>query len=186
MELAASFSGYAYYSDDEGDTWTPLKGEGAYCGGVWVASDNTVYTASSKSGTWNGVYVQDANDSMIAVTADVESVWNMSKENTMFEDENGNIYCVSNTHGVYKSSDGKSFTKQSGAPFNSINSQIVWYDKGSKRMFGYVEGGGGHYYSDDYGVTWTDGSSITTEGFPQHTFIKGNSKMWAYLWSTKV
>ncbi|MBT8326586.1 MAG: hypothetical protein KJP21_02615, partial [Bacteroidia bacterium] len=185
--LDATFSGYAYYTDDKGMNWTKLKGAGAHCGGIWVASDNTVYTSSTAIGTWNGVYVQDNNDSMVAVTADVGSVWNMSQNNAMFEDDQGNIYCASNSHGLYKSSDGMSFVRQSEAPFNSgLEEQTLWFDKGSKRMFGFISLGGDLHYSDDYGVTWTDGTKITDQGYPQFMQFPGGNKVWTYMWSTNT
>ena len=183
--LGASFSGRAYYSDDLGSSWTRLKGEGAICGNIFVSSDNTIYTASTKNGTWNGVYVQDENDSMVAVSADVESVWNMSGTNSMFEDENGNIYCVSNLYGLYKSSDGKNFTRQSDAPFTELSDQTLWYDKANKRMFGFISTGGDMHYSDDYGVTWTNGTKVTDQGFPNFIQFAGGSKAWTYMWTTK-
>jgi hypothetical protein len=110
----------------------------------------------------------------------------MSQVNSMFEDDQGNIYCVSNAYGVYKSTDGSSFTRQSEAPFNdALATQTVWFDEGSKRVFGFIAGGGDIHYSDDYGVTWTQGTKVTDEGFPQFMQFAGGSKIWTYMWSTK-
>ncbi|PCJ67785.1 MAG: hypothetical protein COA58_01215 [Bacteroidetes bacterium] len=184
--LAATFSGQAYYTDNNGADWTRLKGEGAYGNGLYVAKNGTVYVASVKSGIFNGVYKQDANDSMVAVIADVDEVGNMSKTNSMFEDDKGNFYCVSSLYGLYKSSDGMNFTRLVKEPFNNLGDQTVWFSESNKRMYGFNSTGGDIHYSDDYGVTWTLGTKVTDQNFPQYIQFKGASKVWTHMWSTKV
>ena len=171
--ISACLDGYAHYTDDYGTTWKQLTGEGAFAGNTYVAKNGKVYTASSKSGTWNGVYIQnEADDSMVKVTADVNSVWNIQ---SMFEDDSNNIYCLSNLNGLYKSSDGMSFTHMPNAPFDNINDMSMWFDEGLKRIYAIVSGEA--YYSDDYAVTWTKGTALAVA---QNVFFKGNGGMWTF------
>ena len=171
--LAACLNGYAHYTDNNGISWKQLKGAGAFSGNTYVAKNGKVYTASSKSGTWNGVYVQDeTNDTMIAVTADIKSVWNLR---SMFEDDNGNIYCLSNLNGLYKSADGKNFIQMTNAPFDNLNDMKMWFDTDLKRIYAIVSGDA--YYSDDYAVTWIKG---TPPAVAQNNFFKGNGGMWTF------
>lgn len=170
--LAVCLDGYAHYTDDNGTTWKQLKGEGAFAGNTYVAKNGTVYTSSSKNGTWNGVYVQGNNDEMVAVTADIESVWNMR---SMFEDDNGNIYCLSNLNGLYKSSDGTNFTQMANAPFDNLGDMTMWFDEGLKRIYAIVSGEA--HYSDDYAVSWTKGSPPSVI---QNNFFKGNGGVWTF------
>lgn len=170
--ISACLDGYAHYTDDNGTTWQQLKGEGGFAGNTYVAKNGKVYTASSKTGTWNGVYFQGDNDEMIAVTADVDSVWNMQ---SMFEDDKGNIYCLSNLNGLYKSSDGMNFTQMTNAPFDNINDMSMWFDEGLKRIYAIVSGEA--YYSDDYAVSWIKGTPLAVA---QNVFFKGNGGMWTF------
>ncbi|MEO9572210.1 MAG: T9SS type A sorting domain-containing protein [Polaribacter sp.] len=171
--ISACLDGYAHYTDDYGASWKQLSGEGAFAGNTYVAENGKVYTASSKSGTWNGVYVQnETDDSMIKVIADVNSVWNMR---SMFEDDNNNIYCLSNLHGLYKSTDGINFTQMANAPFDNINDMSMWFDEGLKRIYAIISSE--VYYSDDYAITWTQG---TAPAVFQNVFFKGNGGMWTF------
>ena len=170
--MAAILNGYAHYTDDYGTTWKQLKGDGAYAGKTYVAKNGKIYTASRKSGTWNGVFVQSDNDAMVALIADVKNVWNMQ---SMFEDDKGNIYCLSNLNGLYKSEDGMNFTQIPSAPFDNLNDMSMWFDKGLKRVYAIVSGDS--YYSDDYAVTWTKG---TAPAVTQNNFFRGNGGMWTF------
>ena len=170
--FAVCLDGYAHYTDDNGVTWQELKGQGAFAGNTYVTKNGTVYTASSKNGTWNGVYVQDNNNEMVAVTADVSSVWNMQ---SMFEDDKGGVYCLSNLNGLYKSTDGMSFTQITNAPFDNLNDMSMWFDDNLKRIYAIVSGE--VHYSDDYAVTWTKGTPLTVA---QNNFFKGNGGMWTF------
>lgn len=170
--FAVCLDGYAHYTDDNGATWKQLKGDGAFAGNTYVAKNGKVYTASSKNGTWNGVYVQDINDEMVAVTADVNNVWNMQ---SMFEDDKGGLYCLSNLNGLYKSTDGMSFTQMANAPFDNLNDMSMWFDESLKRIYAIVSRE--VYYSDDYAGTWTKGTPLTVA---QNNFFKGNGGMWTF------
>lgn len=171
--FAACLDGYAHYTDDNGTTWKQLKGEGAFAGNTYVAKNGKVYTASSKSGTWNGVYVQDESDDvMIAVTADEKSVWNMR---SMFEDDKGDIYCLSNLNGLYKSTDGMNFTQMPNAPYDNLNDMTMWFDTGLKRIYAIVSGEA--HYSDDYAISWIKATPPTSV---QNNFFKGNGGMWTF------
>ena len=177
--LAGCLNEYAHYTDDNGVTWKKLKGEGAYSGNTYVAKNGKVYSASRKSGTWNNVYVQDGNDSMVKLNADVKEVWNME---SMFEDDKGNIYCLSNLNGLYKSTDGVSFTQLANAPFDNLNKMTMWFSAGNKRIYCILHSPEEIHYSDDYGVSWTKGRprSATVK-----IHFKGEGVIWVYSWSAK-
>ncbi|APZ46036.1 hypothetical protein BW723_06885 [Polaribacter reichenbachii] len=171
--IAACLDGYVHYTDDYGTTWKQLKGAGALAGNTYVAKNGKVYTASYKSGTWNGVFVKnEADDTMISVNADVSSVWNMK---SMFEDDNGNIYCLSNLYGLYKSADGINFTQITNAPYDNLNDMSMWFDASLKRIYAIVPGE--VFYSDDYAETWTKG---TPPSAFQNNFFKGNGGIWTF------
>jgi hypothetical protein len=176
--LAACLSGYAHFTNDNGATWTQLKGPGAIAGNTYVAKSGKVYTASQASGTWAGVHVNDANDSMVAVSADSDQVWNMQ---SMFEDDKGNLYCLSNLYGLYKSSDGTNFTKMTNAPYDNLGDMTMWFSNSNKRIYAIMGAPEEIHYSDDYGVTWTKGTTLTTL---VRTHFKGEGAMWVYAWST--
>ncbi len=180
--LAANLSEYAHYTDDNGSTWTALKGEGAISNEVFVTKKGVVYTAQTKTGTWAGVYKQDANDSMIKVMADKDEVWNL---NSMFEDDKGGLYCMSNLHGLYKSTDGLNFIKLENAPFDNLYEQVVWFSEANSRMYSIQTKQEIIHYSDDYGVTWTEGEKVPDLSFGNYIHFKGKDRMWVRAWSTK-
>lgn len=154
--ISASFSKWAHYSDDNGLTWTALKGYGAHSKQTFVANDGTVYAESWLNGISNNMYVQNEMDSMeLLLDSQGEEIFQMKY---MFEDESNNIFLVSYDK-MYKSSNGGPFTIVPDAPINAFGHVSMWYSSSQNRIYSIGGTNAQTSYSDDQGQTWVDGQS---------------------------
>ncbi len=175
--ISASLSNWAHYTDDFGQTWTPLRGQGAHSSRTYTANDGTVYTEWLNGTITSGLFMQNEQDSMVEVLdSNSEPIFQLRY---MFEDDSDNMYLVSFEQ-LYKSSNGGAFTPIAGAPIDGVNHRGIWFSSELQRIFS-ITGTGDAYYSDDEGETWTQNQSIG--GIGQSSF-PGENQVWAFNLST--
>ena len=175
--LAASLHGWVHYSDDNGVTWNPLRGNGGWSHNACVTSNGTIYTLSTVS-YGSGVYKQDANDSTIELFENGNTITNA---NDIIETSQGSII-VSTLNNIYYSTDGTNFNISTNA-LTSFNGVELWEDVATNRIYAAVFETGETAYSDDEGATWVTG---TLAGSYVNNAFKGLHGVWTASFPDKL